>query len=124
MNSGDGTIGRRPAGSLRDPEDFAVLEARADYVASRIALMANPRRLVILCRLAAGEASVGQIHAELGLSQSALSQHLGKLREGGLVETRREAQTIYYRLADAEARLMMEALYRAYCGPAPPVRAA
>lgn len=91
------------------------LAERADHVAGRLALMANPSRLLILCRLAEGEASVGALQEVVGLSQSALSQHLAKLREGGVVATRREAQTIHYRLADPQTQAIMAALYDTFC---------
>lgn len=96
-------------------DDIAALEERADYVAERLGLIANPKRLLILCRLAEGEASVGELQKKVGLSQSALSQHLGRMREAGLVATRREAQTIHYRLADDDTRAVMAALYDVFC---------
>lgn len=95
--------------------DLAALEKRAGHVAARLELMANPRRLVILCRLADGEASVGELQKVVGISQSALSQHLARLREAGMVGTRREAQTIYYRIEDPEVRAMVSALYEIFC---------
>lgn len=95
----------------------AELERHADQVATKLALMANGKRLLILCRLSEGEASVGELQRFVGLSQSALSQHLGKLRAGGLVTTRREAQTIHYSLADEEMQNMMAALYEVFCAP-------
>lgn len=82
--------------------------------------MANERRLTILCHLAGGERSVGALEAVLDLSQSALSQHLARLRADRLVLTRREGQTIYYRLAGVEASAMMATLHAIYCGPAKP----
>ena len=91
------------------------LDARAADVAAVLALMANPHRLRILCRIAEREASVGVLVAEVGLSQSAVSQHLAKLREGGIVTTRREAQTIYYSLGTEEIRAIMNALYDVFC---------
>jgi DNA-binding transcriptional ArsR family regulator len=96
-------------------EDARALDARAGEVAEILALMANAHRLRILCRLAEGEASVGQLAQEVGLSQSALSQHLARLRAGDLVTTRRDAQTIFYSLAGAETRAIMGALYDVFC---------
>lgn len=93
-----------------------------------LALMGNPKRLMILCRLAEGEASVGSLATAVNLGQSALSQHLAKLRGAGLVATRREAQTIHYSLASDEVRAIMLALYDVFCrharGPRPQVAAA
>lgn len=96
---------------------IAELEQRADFVAARLALVANAKRLLILCELAKGERSVGALQAAVGLGQSALSQHLARLREAQMVATRREAQTIYYRLGDAETETLMAALYEAFCKP-------
>lgn len=105
-------------GSPAMATELAALEQHADHVAGRLALIANARRLLILCRLAEGEASVSEIQTVVGLSQSALSQHLGRLRSAGMVATRREAQTIFYRLADDEIGTLMEALYEVFCAPA------
>lgn len=93
----------------------AALEKRADYVAARLALVANAKRLLILCELAKGERSVGSLQTAVGLSQSALSQHLAKLREAGMVETRREGQTIHYRIGDPDTEALMAALYDTFC---------
>ncbi|MER0239320.1 metalloregulator ArsR/SmtB family transcription factor [Fulvimarina sp. MAC8] len=93
------------------------LEERSEEVAAILSLIANPARLRILCLLAEGELQVGALAEAVGLSQSALSQHLAKLRAGGAVETRRDRQTIHYRLADGEIRAIMESLYEIFCGP-------
>ena len=77
--------------------------------------LANEKRLVLLCLLAEGEASVGELNARIDLSQSALSQHLALLREDGLVETRRDAQTIFYSLAEGPARRVIDTLHAIYC---------
>ena len=72
---------------------------------------------MVLCQLVEGEHSAGALQRGSGLSQSALSQHLAKLREEGLVATRREAQTIFYRLADPKAARVIETLAAIYCPP-------
>ncbi len=72
--------------------------------------MANRNRLMVLCSLVPGELSVSALHERVPLSQSALSQHLAVLRRQGLVETRREAQTIHYRIADIRVRRLMPLL--------------
>ncbi len=77
--------------------------------------IANPHRLMVLCQLNGGEHSVGALQDAVGLSQSALSQHLARLRSDGLVATRREAQTIHYRLADPAVTEIIGVLYRHYC---------
>ena len=93
----------------------AALRERADYVAGRLALVANAKRLLILCELVKGERSVGSLQSAVALSQSALSQHLAKLREAGMAATRRESQTIYYRISDTDLKVLMAALYDAFC---------
>ncbi|MBY7813323.1 ArsR/SmtB family transcription factor [Vibrio fluvialis] len=77
--------------------------------------MANERRLQILCLLHNQELSVGELCDKLELSQSALSQHLAWLRRDGLVETRKEAQTVYYTLSSDEVKSMIELLHNLYC---------
>ncbi len=96
----------------------ALLEERAAEAARLLRLLAHEKRLLVLCHLAgAGELNVGELVAMVGLSQSALSQHLALLREDGLVATRREAQTIFYRLADPKAARLLEVLRDIYCPP-------
>lgn len=97
------------------PLDPRAFEAKAELAASLLKAMSSPHRLMVLCRLGASEASVGELQADSGLSQSALSQHLAVLRARDLVETRREAQTIYYRLADPAVRQVIETLMNIYC---------
>lgn len=94
---------------------IGALQEKADHVAGRLALVANAKRLLILCELVQGERSVGALQAAVGLGQSALSQHLAKLREAGMVDTRREAQTIHYRISDPDVQVLMSALYEAFC---------
>ncbi|MFD1910994.1 ArsR/SmtB family transcription factor [Halodurantibacterium flavum] len=98
-----------------DNQASQALQERADYVAGRLALVANAKRLLILCELAKGERSVGTLQQAVGLSQSALSQHLAKLRDAGMVDTRRESQTIHYRISDPDLAVLMAALYEAFC---------
>ncbi|MHA6345897.1 metalloregulator ArsR/SmtB family transcription factor [Roseivivax sp. CAU 1761] len=97
------------------PDGFPELREKAEYVSKRLAAMAHPSRLLIMCVLAEGEISVGNLQPRIGISQSLLSQHLARLRNAEMVATRREAQTIYYRLADAEVEAMMAALYETFC---------
>lgn len=91
------------------------LNSRSDEAAQFLQLLANPQRLRILCALAGREHSVSALGDVVELSQSALSQHLAKLREAGLVATRREAQVIHYRLADARAARLLEVLVDLFC---------
>ena len=94
------------------PADF---EAKASEAAGLLRAMSNERRLLILCRLGAGECSVGAMQKDIGVSQSALSQHLAILRADGLVATRRDAQTVYYRIADPAALRVIDTLASIYC---------
>ena len=91
------------------------LEKSAERASSLLSTMSNKHRLLILCRLVEGEVHAGALAALSGLSQSALSQHLAKLREAGIVSTRRDAQMIYYRLASPEAEAVLRTLYQIYC---------
>ncbi len=95
---------------------LAELEGKAAEAAGLLKLLANENRLLILCRLALNsEMSVSSLTAASGLSQSALSQHLAKMREEGLVATRRDGQSIYYRIADANAAKLLKALKGIFC---------
>jgi DNA-binding transcriptional ArsR family regulator len=97
--------------------DLEAMEVRARRASTLLKAMGNSHRLMILCRLAEGEKCVGELERAIGLSQSALSQHLARLRRDDVVTTRRAAQTIYYSLAGPEARSIISTLYRLYCGP-------
>lgn len=92
------------------------MERNAGRVARLLKAMSNANRLMILCRLSAGESTVGALAAAVGLSQSALSQHLAKLREDGLVTTRRRSQSVLYSLSSAEVRTLIDVLNGLYCG--------
>ena len=100
-----------------DQIDLSEFQASAGKAAALLKALANERRLMILCQLTDGEASVGAIQPHVGLSQSALSQHLAVLREEGIVVTRREGQTIWYRIADPAALKVISTLAEVYCPP-------
>ena len=95
--------------------DISDMRSNAGVAAQLLKALANEHRLLVLCYLLEGERSVGQLNAELDLSQSALSQHLAVLRKDGLVSTRREAQTIYYRVASPAVTRVLTALHDVYC---------
>lgn len=96
--------------------DQAAFEAKAGAVADMLRTLANARRLMVLCRLVEhGEMTVGDLARRVGLSQSALSQHLGRMRDEGLVTFRRESQTLWYRIADARIETLLATLYDLYC---------
>jgi ArsR family transcriptional regulator len=92
------------------------MEGRAGEVALLLRTLSHPARLMIVCTLVEGEYSVGQLEEELGIHQPTLSQQLTVLREAGIVETRREAKQIFYRLTAAKAARLVEALYAIFCG--------
>ncbi len=92
------------------------MEENARRASALLKSMSNEHRLMILCQLLHGERSVGELEGLIGLSQSALSQHLARLRRDDLVKTRRMAQTIYYSLQGEEAAAVIETLYNLYCG--------
>jgi DNA-binding transcriptional ArsR family regulator len=93
------------------------VQAHAGEAAQLLKALGNEQRLLILCNLLDGPLSVGELNQRIELSQSALSQHLALLRELGLVDTRREAQTIYYSLPDGPVVRVMALLQEIYCAP-------
>ncbi|UTP39555.1 metalloregulator ArsR/SmtB family transcription factor [Phenylobacterium sp. LH3H17] len=95
--------------------DIIRFEASASEAAKLLRALGNERRLMILCQLADGERSVGELRPLVGLSQSALSQHLAVLREEGVVATRREAQTIWYRIENPAALKVVATLAEIFC---------
>jgi DNA-binding transcriptional ArsR family regulator len=97
--------------------DLAMFEESAGRAATLLRLLGNEKRLMLLCQLADGELSVRDIQSRVGLSQSALSQHLALLRAEGVVGTRRESQTIYYRIVDHAAMRVIETLAELFCPP-------
>lgn len=102
--------------SLADNKVMASLEAKAGSVARILKMLANEKRLLVLCRLAvAGEMPVAALASDVSLSQSALSQHLARMREQGLVAFRRESQTLHYSIADPQTKRLLLALKDIYC---------
>jgi len=91
------------------------MRASAGEAAELLKTLANRNRLLILCTLAESESSVSDLNARVALSQSALSQHLSVLRQKGIVQTRRDAQTIYYSLVDSSALPVIRTLHEIYC---------
>ena len=97
--------------------DISELERNAEVAANLLKAMSNDKRLIIMCALFKGEKCVGDLEGIVGLSQSALSQHLARLRRDGLVMTRRDAQTIYYSLEDQSIKSMLRCLCEIYMPP-------
>jgi len=94
---------------------LAEMQLHAAQAAALLKALANESRLMVMCVLLEGELSVGELNARVPLSQSALSQHLASLREAGLVSTRKEAQTVYYKVCGDEARKILSVLHAIYC---------
>jgi ArsR family transcriptional regulator, virulence genes transcriptional regulator len=106
----------RPATATDDAAALKKLARQAGEAARLLKMLGNEKRLLILCFLAArGEMTVGELVGVVKLSQSALSQHLGKLRADGLVAFRRDSQTLHYRVADARALRVLQLLKQIYC---------
>jgi DNA-binding transcriptional ArsR family regulator len=99
--------------------DTTAMQRAAGMAAGLLRALANEHRLFILCQLAEGERGVGEIVDAIGLSQSAVSQHLARLRAEGLVATRRDGQAVFYSLAGDEVRCIMAALHEIYCSGRP-----
>lgn len=100
--------------SAEKPDDLA---ARACEAAAYLKTLAHEGRLMILCHLGAGEKSVGELEQLLSIRQAAVSQMLARLREEGLVATRRDGKTIYYSLSDNNTEQVIELLYSLFCSP-------
>lgn len=106
--------GQRP----RDEDmEIARLEKSSEEASRLLTAMANRKRLLILCHLAEGELTVAELEGRVRLSQSAVSQHLSKLRAWNLVDGERAGQSVRYRLTSGPARVVIETLYDVYCGP-------
>ena len=95
------------------PRDMA---SRASHAASYLKTLAHEGRLMILCHLGAGEKSVGELESLLNIRQAAVSQMLARLRDEGLVSTRRDGKTIFYSLADSNTEQVIGLLYSLFCG--------
>ncbi len=104
---------------MNNEHTFCDLTSNADQAADFLSALANNKRLLILCKLLHNEMSVGALAKAIDLSQSALSQHLAKLRALDLVSTRRDAQTIYYMVSSPHIELMLSTLSSLYMSPTP-----
>lgn len=101
---------------MLEPMDLETFEAKAGGVADTLKALGNARRLMLLCKLVEhGEVTVGDLARDVGLSQSACSQHLARMRDEGLVAYRRESQTLWYSIADARVAMLLATLYQLYC---------
>jgi len=115
---------RRTAPAARGPDALDQMKAHASEAATLMKTLGNEQRLLVLCNLLDQPMTVGELNQRMSLSQSALSQHLALLREAGLVETRRKAQSIHYSLPPGPVTRVMALLQEIYCAPgSPAVRA-
>ena len=96
-------------------KDLKAMRKHAGKAAAMMAALSHEARLRVLCDLAGCERMAGELVQRSGLSQSALSQHLAKLRAEGLVTTRREGQSIFYSIADPNAARILGVLHEIYC---------
>jgi len=103
-----------PVTTTLRPSELAALHSRAPHACAVLKALANEARLMLVCKLAEGEKSVGQLQAHVGLSQSAVSQHLAMLREHKLVSTRRRGQSVHYALASGETAAIIKTLYEQF----------
>ncbi|MCR9106262.1 MAG: metalloregulator ArsR/SmtB family transcription factor [Gammaproteobacteria bacterium] len=95
--------------------DIELMQDNAERASALLKSLANPSRLLVLCALVTREHTAGELEQLTGISQSAISQHLARLRKSGLVQTRRDAQRIFYALKDPAARAVLETLHGIYC---------
>jgi hypothetical protein len=95
--------------------DLDVMQRNAAKAEAMLKLLANANRLMILCHLVKGEKSVGELVDLVGLSQSALSQHLSKMRSQQLIEANKKGQMVYYRMSTPEVEAILSTLYQIYC---------
>jgi DNA-binding transcriptional ArsR family regulator len=100
---------------LKAPVEIATMRRGAEQATAVMRALANHDRLLLLCALSRGEASVGGLEEALQIHQPTLSQQLAALREKGLVKTRRDGKHIFYQVADARVLILLEQLYKLYC---------
>ena len=94
---------------------IATMQRNAGKAEALLKQLANANRLMVLCHLVMGEQTVGDLSMAVGISQSALSQHLAKMREAGLVEAQKRGQMVYYRLSSMEAQALLSVLHVMFC---------
>lgn len=102
--------------AAKSSKSLTELKRRSEDVAALLKQLAHPQRLLILCSLAEGEKSVGEIEDVCGASQSAVSQFLKGMRLEGLVDSRRDGKQVYYRIVDERVLELVKSLYSIFCG--------
>ena len=95
--------------------NVAEMKANAKRSATFLKLLANPTRLLVLCNLIEGECCVGDLESSLDISQSALSQHLSKMRDEGIVKADKRGQHVYYSVSDPNVIEILNVLYDLFC---------
>lgn len=101
---------------MNNSMDLEMMQANAIEASVLLKSLANPARLMVLCALVTREHTVSELEGLTGLSQSALSQHLARLREEDIVSPRREAQRVFYRLSNSKVAAILETMHGIYCG--------
>lgn len=111
---------------MRKPQkrDSGITREKAEAAGTFMKSLANPNRLMIACALLEGERSVGDLETDLGLRQPSLSQQLAELRESGVVEARREAKQVFYRILDQRAVVLLATLHQIFGGEMPDLTSA
>lgn len=94
---------------------LAVMTRNARKAEAMLKLLANAKRLMILCHLLRKELTVSELSSLVGLSSSALSQHLARMREQGIVEAQMRGRNVYYTIASPEVEALLSTLYLIYC---------
>ncbi|MEO0632660.1 MAG: metalloregulator ArsR/SmtB family transcription factor [Pseudomonadota bacterium] len=97
--------------------DITRMQDTAEEVSRHMKALSSPTRLMLLCHLSDGEKSVGQLCALVGMKPPAASQHLTRLRQDGTLTSRRDGQTVFYKIADPNITRIMQFLYDTFCGP-------
>lgn len=100
---------------MKRKADIKRMQEAAGEASQLMKTLGHPGRLMVLCYLVEGERSVGELAEELDMTQSALSQHLARMRSESLVETRRDSQNVFYSVTDGEVRSLIKAMYKIFC---------
>lgn len=95
--------------------DIELIQANAAQASALLKSLSNPSRLLVLCALVTREHTAGELEELTGISQSAISQHLARLRSDDMVDTRRDAQRIFYSLKNQAVKAVLETLHEIYC---------
>ena len=95
--------------------DLEVMQASAERASNMMKLLGHPHRLMILCELKLQERSVGELSEKLGISQSLVSQHLARMRHEDVVDSRRDAQVVFYSLKEGAASDLIAVMYEIFC---------